>query len=522
MTVEIRTNVNHSGEGVPIDDRVFHFCCFGNFSGSDEKRSFWEPMPVNRNSWDQLFEQLKPSVKLYIELPSVDDLQPTLHFDSLRSFSEKGVTTSLPILASLKALEIAVGKASKEAPLNLKACFGDLPDNSFFNTLKGIAGDSGQDQAIDLLSMVDIGEEDENEANLPETARFLDCSVYTGENRARLAAELVGLRRQILDQVWANPAFARLHACWRALKYFVTIDSISLSLIDCGRQEWCDATFSNFVKPDSGAPRPLDLAFYCDDLAYGEDDRHIAYHLGRMGEFLMCPLILNVAPALFGCKVWGHLSHLRDIGGRMSRPELIKWRKLRDEPGSVWLFLAVNPFRLDHEEADDALTQIAVPPSFYLALLVAESLKDGKWPGELLHPGFQLPIANRCLARLDEEQGYDLSFEGFCALTGKENGDRLHLLGMMSLAGIKIPMGQSLAAAGLVEYSLAYRFYVGNLSRFLQDNADNPDLLEKLSAHGGLSHPDAIVVEEEDGQRIFRIRPPFTIFGEQPDIILAV
>ena len=519
MNVEVTTNVNGAGpeRKKPDDDRVFHFCCLGDFSGGGGSKRPEQPLTVTRNSWDGLFDSLKPSVEAHVALPKVDDLKFKIQFRSLKDFSARGVEHGVPFLKELRELIEAIASASAESPVDPKKVTREKPS---LGALADLAKAHGSAAEIDLLAMVDIGDEDEDDLSLPNLKSFFEQTHYTGQDRSKLRGELERIRALVLDQVLGARDLAELHGRWRALKFFVSSPGVKLSLLDRTKSELCQSVFETFIKPASGKSQTLDMAIFCDEFELSDDDHHILYHLGRMAESLTVPFLLNTGPRLFGCQAWPHLTGVRDFSGRLNGPGHVKWRKLRDEPGSRWLFLAVNPLRLDYE--DESQLSVSAPASFYPAMLAADRIQDGGWPGELLHPGFQLPVVSQCLARLDEEQGYDLSFEGLCAVSGKENGDRVQLLGMLCFASVKMPAREQLAAANLVEYSLSYQFYAGCCSRFLQQHEADPRLLEKLLVFSGVRDPADIQCEEADGQRIFRIQAPFKVFGVHPDLILAI
>jgi len=520
MTVKIEPRL---GDANALAQRTFHFCCFGNFSGAVAEREDWRPRELSRNNWDRLFEDLQPSATVDIALPKVDDLRLSLKFRSLRDFREKGLIAQVPLLSAMAELARALGAASKEKPFDAAEFLGQ----DALAPLRQLIESHGQNQTVDLLSMVDLGEEEEDEGlSLPTLKSCLMQNRFEGADRGKAVAELNQVQRLILDQIEKDPAFQDLHGRWRGLRVFLPHigPEIRVSLIDCLKSELCDAAFLTFVKPENGAPPPLDCAFFCEELGLGDDDRHILHHLGRMAERLTTPFILNAAPEVFGCKTWRHLSHVRDITGRLTAPTHVKWRKLREEESAHWLFLAVNPFLAkegDEPEEDGAASPTA-PASYYLALLLIYHLHQGDWPSELTGPLGRLSAASACLAQLGEEQGGELAYEGFCAITGVDGGDTLRLLGMSGFGHIKIPAHMQLQPGNLVEFTLPYRFYSGCCSRFLHRCADDPEAGAKLRAFADAPNDSDFQYEEAEGQKIYRVKAPFTVFGVRPDIILAV
>jgi len=316
-----------------LTDQPFHFCCFGNFSGSGEDREALRAVPVNRGGWDRLFETVAPRLSLTVTLPKCDDLRLLLQFRSLKDFTTRGLTAQIPLLRDSAALATQAGAASPEAPLDPAALRSAMAGLAI---LEKLVAAQGGEAVIDLLSMVDIGTDDtEAGLSLPSLKAFFAAKTYDGHDRTKLMAEIESVRKLVLDKLAADPELVRLHGLWRGLKVFLprATQRVRLSLVDCHKGELCDATYLLFVKPEQGEPLPLDLAFYCEELTNTEDDLHILYYLGRMAEGKQTPFILNAHPGVFGCKHWRHLSHVRDLSGRLNGPAHIKWRKQREEDG---------------------------------------------------------------------------------------------------------------------------------------------------------------------------------------------
>ncbi|MCB1042676.1 MAG: type VI secretion system contractile sheath large subunit [Acidobacteria bacterium] len=496
------------------EDLQFQFCILGNFTGQHEERPSYELKAVNRNTWDSLFTDLKPSVRTVISLPAVSDFEVELVFTGLQGFSEKGVVSAVPFLSDLQAAIQAFGAASEEQPLDVNAL---LSNHSPLNVVKTMAMKTSQGPALDLLNMVDIGDEEDDGPQLPQLKAAFSEGTYQGHKRQAVVHELEGLKAEVLRQIQKDARFDELHAHWRGLKsVFGSLGkNVKLSLIDCDKDELCDAFFLTFVKPDSGDAARLDLAATSFEFTKMESDLHTLYHLGRMAESVSVPVLLNASPALFGVRSFQHMQHMHDFSSRLSGPDYAKWRKQRDETGSRWLFLCVNKFSQD----DGA---VWAPGSFAMLSVMAQALAAHQWPGELLAAAGHWQETAQSQLVLTRDQAHDLSYEGFCSISSESAQSELAIMGMNCLAAIKIGPGQSPAARDFVEYTLSYAFFVGCLSRFLVDHANDSELESKLRDFMGSNNPDDLKVEEDEGMRIFRAKPMFSIYGSRPDVVLAI
>ncbi|MDJ0838743.1 MAG: type VI secretion system contractile sheath large subunit [Acidobacteriota bacterium] len=501
-----------------VTDAVFHMAIVGNFSGRDHDFEDPGPLALSTNSWDELFERIAPSVQIISSLPRVEDQKIDISFSNLRDFREKGLTARVPLLAGMAALAKAIEDAPADSAPDIAALLAEHPALA---VVRELANSGGEAQVLDLLSMVDIGEEDE--MSLP-TLKTLFSGGAVKQSKAM--TELNRVRNSIREQIFKNANFTRLMGLWRGLRLFLPLlrkkddgPRLNLTLIDCPKDQICDAVYLTFIRPESGEPQPLDLLVCTEPLGVNQDDRHILHHLGRMAEGLSTPFLLESGPALFGCRTWGLLRHVPDISGKLNGPDHIKWRKQREEPGSEWLFLCAGPFRVREESAEDEDTEPAAPASFLPLMMMMEKLQNGLWPSEMMGAWGRYEAPGAPLAQLNEEQLNDMAFEGIIGIGASESGEFLELGGITCYGTIKLPARDQANPANILEYTLPYRFYSGCCSRFLaKPHEDHVAALRDFTA---VKKEEDLTYEEADGQHIFRIKPPFTILGAQPDLILA-
>lgn len=504
--------------------RTFHITLFGNYGGRYEERADLKEQPLTKNNWDQLFDIMAPQWMGTAQLPKVEDLRLTLQFKSLKDFDEKGLVNAVPFLKALKDLKQRVEACNKENSLVPAGLVQTEPE---LIRLRDMAAAQKESKVVNLLDMVDIGEDEEEEEQamrLPNLKNFFAAANYEGDKRGKVAAELDTVSRSVIDQILGDKKFIELHGLWRGLKLFVgkATPNLKINLVDCMKSELCDATFLLYVKPETHDPLPLDLAIYADYIDNNDDDRHTLLYLGKMADNLSVPMVLNASPEVFRTKSYRGLSHIRDFSGKLNTPAHIKWKKLRDEPGSTWLFLALNPFQVGDPELREELQAFA-PASFYIALVMMVHCGVNDWPSELLGPLGQIAVTPGTAVTLTKDQGDDLAFEGFSAISQLEGRDVVSLLGMTCFGTIKIPASDKLDARNLVEFTLPYRFFAGCCSRELRKFHPDEDIKAALKAYAGLK-PDTEIREEKDdeGRRLLQFRAPFSILSSFPTLILAV
>ncbi|MCB1049751.1 MAG: type VI secretion system contractile sheath large subunit [Acidobacteria bacterium] len=515
--------VDSEKPATPVEKKI-RILLFGNFSGSDAERPTLAAVPLNRNQWDGLFVQFKPSIDLTLTLDNRIEIPGHLAFKSLADFQAKNVARNIPFLLQLNQLADAVGSASENQPLDVQAL---LPKLNLLEPLVRLAKDFKDEPALDLLNMVDLGEADEAASgwSFKWLKALLAKPSYQGHKREATVNELRTIEAELLGQVQKLPKFKALEALWRSLKEALSSCRAPLewALVDCADHEICDAVYLVCIKPEQGEPEPVDLVVSAFQYGMSEEDLHRIYHLGRMGETLQAPVLLSAHPQLFGLNSNRMLQHYKDISGRMNGPAYAKWRKQREHSGSRWLFMAVNQFGLkSDDESQNEDTAVFGPGSLALAFVLAKELKENRWPGELLSPIGELDSFTHTESILTEQQGMDLGYEGFCAITQNRVNTAVQLLSMNSMAQVTIGLGESPSARDFVEFTLPYMFFVGCLARFLQKNGRADDAKERVKAYIGSLRDEDVVTEEADGQLLFRVKPPFSIYRIKPDIVLGV
>lgn len=491
---------------------VFHFYAYGPFSGRTVEFEAIETHLLS--SLQAAFAQFRPGCELAIEVPKVNDWKASLTFTTLTDFTAAGVIEQVPALQLLAQLKQGVAAASKEEPMQL----ADYQKHAAFASLQKLAaanaGDSGN-ATIDLLSMVDIEEED-NGASLGAVNDLLSQVTYTGADAKKLSKQLDQVLQDSLDQIFKNATFLSLAGLWFGLAELFATDSVQVkvSVTDCAIEDYCDLTFEAFVGPNKGKLPEPSVLLYATPFESSADHVEVLHHLGRMADYLACPVLFPMAANFFKLKTWRMLTHYKDISGRMSGPEYIKWRKLRNEVGGRWLFPLAGALVRDDEGREGH-----IDACFWVAGHIARTLASGQWPDDALHQPAQAP-AYRVAATLSLAQVRELSFEGFSTVHSITAGE-VQLPVFNCLAGMTLEPGEQLSESVMVEYTFAYQLFVGALSKQLFSGAVSSK--EEVAQFAGLASAEDVRIEDgEEGQRIYLVKTPFPVFGLQAEVIIAV
>lgn len=486
--------------------------CFANFSGKHGERDDLNPMEINPNTWESIWEYYKPSVVVPIDLSGVETFQVLVNLTGLKGFSRKALNAQVSILSAIQDLAELVGSSNVENPLSRT---NDIFNHPEMGRIQKAAGPGKKESVVvDLLSMVDIGEDEDDSLGLNHLAAFFEGGDFDGSKREKVLFDLTQLENEILDQIQKHADFQELQASWQALKSWARkSDHMKLEFIDCASDELCDAFYMNYVKPDTGEARPLDLAFSLYQFDHSEDSRHTLYYIGKMAESISVPFLGNASPALFGAKTVKRMSHIQDFSGKLAGPEYAKWRKLRDESGSQWVFLFLNAFTMTTE--DDSSW---IPASAWAAELIHTVLKADQWPGELLGPIGRMDFGETVQIEWNEKQVNDIGYNGLATINS--DGDAIRLSSMMSLSSLKIPSQAQASSAALVPFTLSYRFLSGLFARTFLDDESGGSIEQRLMDRFDMPQ-ESITREEGEQGPILKISPPFSIFGVKPDFLLG-
>jgi len=175
-------------------------------------------------------------------------------------------------------------------------------------------------------------------------------------DRARQAAliEVVdGVLAQQVRSVLHDPAFRRLEAAWRSLRWLVnsteTGTSLKIRILDLSKRELHHESEVNadldesllgrqLLEPRSDPPSLL-IGNY--EFADTTEDIALLHALGRLAQSLRAPLVAAASPVLFGCDSFENLPAAAELQQRLADATSADWLLLRRSPEARWLALAL-------------------------------------------------------------------------------------------------------------------------------------------------------------------------------------
>jgi len=191
----------------------------------------------------------------------------------------------------------------------------------------------------------------------------------------RLIAELDRQLSEQLSEIMQQPAFSKLEAGWRNLNSLVTLpvnyQRARVKLLDVSWQELSqDLNTCNALRGSAlynlignrelntlgGLPFGLVVIDHEVSMEMGIDDDHDDLYtlelLGGLGSLCLCPFILAPADDFFGEADADWLSDVQRIEKILEGPDYTGWQRLRDQPSSRFVGLAMPKIRLRPEYRD--------------------------------------------------------------------------------------------------------------------------------------------------------------------------
>ena len=164
-----------------------------------------------------------------------------------------------------------------------------------------------------------------------------------------------------VSKILREPAFQKLEASWRGLRYFVfnteTGPQLKLRLL-CIKREMLEKDLSQAVDKDQSAlfkkvyeeeygtygGSPFSLLI--GDFAFGYTDTELLRNLSSVASAAHTPFIAAASPELFKMESFTELGVPRDISKVFETPDLIKWMTFRGTDDSRYITLCLPRFLL--------------------------------------------------------------------------------------------------------------------------------------------------------------------------------
>lgn len=371
-------------------DRPYRILVLDDYAGS-ESGSVAGPLQdgvvnVSADNLDQVIAHACPSVNYTISdplAPGSSMVEVSLRFDSLRAFHPSELANQLPATQSMmqireKLVQRMHGKLSESqlAEAVDKAAGSDSSHAWLRDALKRTTPppSTAPDVVDELLSQIDLGEEERSEpsAPAPQTPLGALVSAAAGGEGTRLPAqEASAIRRALaeLDRrvgVWLttvlhSPEVQQLEASWRSLSFLVSHTDfrkgVRLSILHASKPKLVDRFTALVIDPvfDQGAEAP-DVVVVGAPFGNSATDIETLDGLTQHAASLPAIVIAGIAPAFFGVKYAWQVSTLPTFSNLFDRYEFAKWRSLRAKPYALSLAVVFGRclLRAPYDPSDDA------------------------------------------------------------------------------------------------------------------------------------------------------------------------
>ena len=428
---------------------------------------------VDAHRFGELLETMAPTLRLDVPnrlAPQPASLEVALRFRSLKDFTPLGVARQVPALARLLAIRTEVhgvrSKGTDRATFCLRLAEAGVDTASAEALYDQLAAPPPKPQPardasdpIDrLMGMVDTGDGAPDEpaglgdalagavsGDAPRIARSAADEIVDDFDR-----KLGGQLRAVLE----HPAFRRLEAAWRGLKFLVDRlpprQPVLLDVLPAPREALDEALYHQVLVPEHEAAAPLAAVLLGFAFDNGQTDVAALEDLAETGASLQAPVIASASPAFFGLDGPEDEAPLPFVPQLVQGPGYIHWAKLREREDARFVALAYPPFLLRAPYGPDNPAR-AFPleeeghlwggAALAVGAAIVDSFAETGWPTHLAGRAVaDLPLHETTRGRtplaalLPEDKAAELADAGFAVLTGEPNRDALRIAHAPNLA----------------------------------------------------------------------------------------
>ncbi|GIV60320.1 MAG: hypothetical protein KatS3mg043_1409 [Rhodothermaceae bacterium] len=481
---------------------------------------------VDKHSVAALLQELQP--RLSLEVPNTLGEQPRLldvelAFSSLDDFRPAQVARQVPPLARLLKVRTCVqqvrdGRLDRDA---FRACLAETGiDPGWAEQLHQAlvvperpaappppASPAGDDPVDRLLGMVEAGDRKAGPSS-PERAdggsglfgSFIAAVAGDARPAERiekatadvLLADLDAMLGKQLNAIFAHPAFRRLEAAWRGLKFLVDrLDfrrNVILEVLATPRASLSEALYYQVLLPEhaaEGEQPPLSMVVL--DLAFDNSPADIEQleDLAETGASLQTPILAAAAPAFFGVSRPQELATLPPLLQRLGEPAYIAWNKLRDRQEARFLALALPPFALRYAYGPDQPVKefhfeeaacLWGNASLAVAAAIAGGFVHTGWPTRFVGPEHRVedlplwrsPQGQTPLSVLiPDAKLSEFAKAGFVVLQGRPNHDALHVARALTVGRPETYEDLMAATEARVHVTLPCQLFVARAAHYV-------------------------------------------------------
>ncbi len=235
----------------------------------------------------------------------------------------------------------------------------------------------------------------------------------------------------------------------------------------------------------------------------GTQDIKLLQQMARVSAMAHVPFIAAASPSFFNIETYEKLADLKDIGAILEGPRYAKWRGFRESDDSRNVGLVMprflmrptyseeNPVKtFNYEEETEGLAQNYVwgNSAFTLATRITESFAKYRWCPNIIGPQSGGAVTNLPVhlferngdtfvtgpteVRISDRREYELSEEGFIALSLRKNSDNAAFFSANSVQKPKRfgenPEGKQAELNFRLGTQLPYMFIISRLAHYIK------------------------------------------------------
>ena len=336
-----------------------------------------------------------------------------------------------------------------------------------------------------------------------------------------LIAEIDAKITHQVNEILHDPDFQRLESAWRGLKFSIDrIDfreNIRCEVLNCSKDDLIadfedapeimkSGLYRTVYTAEYGqfGGKPYGAIFSNYEMGPGPQDVALMQKCAAVASMAHAPFFAAAGPAFFGQKDFLGLPHLKDLKALLEAPQYAKWNSFRESEDSRYVGLVMPRFllRLPYGEEHLPVRTIAFEEevkgnhdaylwgnaTYALATRVADSFAKFRWCPNIIGPQsggavedlplhqyeamgeIQTKIPTEVM--ISERREYELSEEGFIALTYRKDSDNAAFFSANSVQKAKY-FGQSEGGrAAELNYRLGtqfpYMFLVTRLAHYIK------------------------------------------------------
>ena len=359
----------------------FTILALAPFSAQGAASSERGPLQVDRTTLDEVMAALDLSVTVPLAKTFCPTAELVLHFRRIKDFHPDSIVNETPFLKNLldaRAFVVeagAKGLPPREVKQRLQA-WPDLPPLDL-RDVQAPKGKPAKPQARAIESILEMVAVPEGGESAPSKA-------------GPTIAEIDGILRQIVSQVFADGGFRELESVWRGLRFLLAgggkEGTIAVEIFPASRETLEDALSDLLVRLLKEPPGLLLLDLPFDSTP---PSLELLEKIADFGETLLVPAITWIGPRFFFIDRWEDLGRLPFLPHYLEGPAFAKWRRLQGLSSAGWLTATCNRFLLRYPYGPDNRANLVdfsekqglwASPVWGLGNLISQSVASSGWP----------------------------------------------------------------------------------------------------------------------------------------------